>query len=639
MENQSKLDVLKRNNPFLSSSTADPWTNNFPDVRTVSKDVFDFIFSTLVQKKQNPDVGIACLVLGEAGAGKTHLISRIHKQLASSSNSVLFSYIQPIEDPGQTFRYLLREIVVNLCRPNPETGNVTQFDVLLGRILTDLLIKKIRIKQISVEDQRKLIKNLKNDPTYFRRSKILQKVLAHKTIEKYGRDYLLGEFPNLDEQFLNVFLSLRINSLRTPALSWLKGVILDDEDASLLRVKTRFGATDASLEQEARSILFSIGQLLAKYKHLLLVCFDRMENLDSPAHVVAFGKMLEFLVDQVQAMLPLAFYRGQLWEERFKHELNDHVVTRLESNISILKGCNVTSALNIIKARLSYAYGTDIKNDYFPFDREELITYFESEILSPREVIIEANERLKKILGMIEEESSVSITDILYEEFSQQYKQLLNNSSSVSPDRLRLRHTLNIYLKSFPEDSEIRSATFEFSGGSDDVIDYICMFKTEKNRSFKAAFIIDDSLHHKTVNSKLEKAIEFLEENTSNKVYYIRDRRSKFPGPESWKVTNKTLRKFKDKGGVSLKLTQAQAMAWYSLTFLHYKVVEGDVSFQPANRKLRSLTDNEFMQFASLYLHSPKQLNLFDLDEKLLSPRLTPLKKKRLEKLAVLNIC
>ena len=638
MDNQQKIDLLKKNNPFLSASTSDPWMNQFPDVKSVNKEVFDFIFNTISQKSKHPGDGMACLVLGEAGAGKTHLISRIHKQLVTGSRTVLFSYIQPIEDPGQTFRYLLREIVINLCRPRSGADNMTQFDVLLGKVLTDLLIKKIRIKQISVADQRKLIKSLKEDPTCFRRSKILQKVLASKSIEKYGADFLLSEFPDLDEQFLAVFLNLRINRLRTPALSWLKGVILDEEDAALLKVGTRFSATDSYLEQESRSILFSISRLLAKYGQLLLVCFDRMENLESPSHVTAFGKMLEFLVDRAQAMLPVAFYRGQLWEERFRKELNSHVVSRLESNISILKGCDTAAALSIIKARLSQVYGTLVKNDYFPFDREDLISCFDAEILSPREVIIEANNRLKQVLGAIDHEPLSSLSDILYEEFSQQYKQLLNNSTSVSPDRMRLRHTLNIYLKSFPESSRLQLLSIEFSGGSNDAVDFVCSFKSEANGEFKVAFVIDDSVHHKTVNSKLEKAIEFLEEESTHKVFYVRDRRSKFPGPDVWKVTNKTLRRFKDKGGMSIKLTQAQAMAWYAMTFLHYKVVEGDVTFQQAGKTMRAITDNEFMQFASIYLHSPKQLNLFDLDEKIDSPRMTSQKKKRLEKLTVLNI-
>ncbi len=638
MDNQRKIEILKQNNPFLSASTSDPWLNQFPDVKSVNKEVFDFIFSAISQKIKHPEDGMACLVLGEAGAGKTHLISRINKQLVTGSKTVLFSYIQPIEDPGQTFRYLLREIVVNLCRPVAGADNMTQFDVLLGKVLTDLLIKKIRIKQISVTDQRKLIKSLKQDPTCFRRSKILQKVLSNKSIEKYGKDYLLSEFPDLDEQFLSVFLNLRINRLRTPALSWLKGVILDEEDTALLKVGTRFSATDSYLEQESRSILFSIGQLFAKYGHLLLVCFDRMENLESSSHVAAFGKMLEFLVDKAQAMLPVAFYRGQLWEERFRQELNSHVVSRLESNISILKGCDTAAALSIIKARLSHAYGILVKNDYFPFEREDLISCFDAEILSPREVIIEANKRLKTVLGSMTNEPLSSLSDVLYEEFSQQYKQLLNNSASVSPDRMRLRHSLNTYLKSFPETSQLKLASFDFSGGSNDVVDFICSFESEATGQFKVVFIIDDSVHHKTVNSKLEKAIEYLDEDTAQKVFYLRDRRSKFPGPDVWKVTNKTLRRFKDKGGISIKLTQAQAMAWYSMTFLHYKVVEGDVAFQQAGKPLRAVTDNEFMQFASIYLHSPKKLNLFDLDEKIANPRMSSQKKKRLEKLTVLNV-
>lgn len=638
MENHQKLETLKLRNPFISASISDPWTDTEPDVPSIHQDVFDFILQAIEQKRTRPQSGIAGLILGEAGAGKTHLITRLHKRALKDFKTLLFSYIQPIEDPGQTFRYLLKEIVINLCRPIVANKPVTQLDILLGRVLTELLIKKIRIKQITSVEQRELIKKQKADPTFFYRSALLQKVMNSMALEKFGSDFLLTEYPNLDEQFLKTFFRFRLAHLRAPALSWLKGVVLDEADAQALDVAGRLKANDSFLEQEARTILFSLGLLLARYNYVLLVCFDRMENLETEAHLFAFGKMVELLVDQVPAMLPLAFFRGQLWEERFKPRLNEHVVSRLATNRMILKGCDLEAALNIVQARLAFAYELTPSDDFFPFEKEQLEASFGREVLSPREVIIEANEQLKRILGDARTTKTIAAGEKLHEEFTRQFNQLMNNIDSVSPDRLRLRHTLNLYLKSYPSQATIKLQAIDFTGENKDTISFICTFREETAGSFTIAFIIDDAEHHKSVNATLLKAIEYQEQSPSHTVFYIRDRKSKFPGPDVWKATHKTLARFKDGGGIFIKLNRAQAMAWYALTFLHYKVVERNVSIPLPNNRTRPVTENEFMEFVSGIIHNRQQKNLFDLDERILRLRVDQLKKRRLKKLAGLEM-
>ena len=58
MDNQQKIEILKQNNPFLSASTSDPWVNQFPDVKSVNKEVYNFVFNTISQKRKHPGYNV-----------------------------------------------------------------------------------------------------------------------------------------------------------------------------------------------------------------------------------------------------------------------------------------------------------------------------------------------------------------------------------------------------------------------------------------------------------------------------------------------------------------------------------------------------------------------------------------------------
>ena len=119
---------------------------------------------------------------------------------------------------------------------------------------------------------------------------------------------------------------------RPAAAEWLQGNVIDQEDSELLGVMDRSGGTDESMEDEAQSLLKAIGWLLGRFGRPLVVCFDRLENLEGQGRIRAFEKMIDFLVDTAQAMIPITFVRGQQWEEKFRYGLDSRIVTRLEAN-------------------------------------------------------------------------------------------------------------------------------------------------------------------------------------------------------------------------------------------------------------------------------------------------------------------
>jgi hypothetical protein len=135
------------------------------------------------------------------------------------------------------------------------------------------------------------------------------------------------------------------------------------------------------------------------------------------------------------------------------------------------------------------------------------------------------------------------------------------------------------------------------------------------------AFIIDTHLNHASVNANLIKALRFLEHNQSARAFYIRDPRCPLPAPPRWPVTNATLQRFKDRGGVVLALDEPQVAGWYALALLHYAVTEGDITTLNKADQIQVISHDAFSHFIGERLHSGRYAYFQDLDERLLNKK------------------
>ncbi|HEY5868345.1 MAG TPA: P-loop NTPase fold protein, partial [Candidatus Tectomicrobia bacterium] len=333
MDADARLDLFRRHNPFTSSSVGDPWEATYPDVPSINEHAFRGLWQLLEQKTTNPALNCAGLILGEVGSGKTHLLGRILTRSTQTRSPCAFAYIQPLEDPEQTYRYLLREVMVNLFHPMPASAQATQF----RRLVTRVFLEGYPDRQVPTR--------LVLTPSTF--ASVQQRVMQ----------LLRTVYPALSGPFVHVLLQYAVLERRPAAMQWLLGNVLDAADAALLQVPDRAPLSTAALEAEARDILTSLGLLLTRYQQPLVICFDRLENLETDEHIHALGKMVEFLVDKAQAMLPIVCFRGMQWEEKFRHKLNQHVSSRLETNKFELRGCTPEQALAIVRSRLAAVPG------------------------------------------------------------------------------------------------------------------------------------------------------------------------------------------------------------------------------------------------------------------------------------------
>ena len=586
MHAAATLDPFRRHNPFASSSVGDPWDATYPDVPAINEHAFRGLCQLIEQHTTNPALNCAGLIVGEVGSGKTHLLGRILQHSQQARSPFAFAYIQPLEDPAQPYRYLLREVMVNLFHPIAASPQATQFRRLVTKVF----------REGSADAP------LPARPTMTRST--------FAAVQQRALRQLTAACPAISARFVQVLLQYAVLEHRSAAMHWLMGRMLDAADAALLRVPDRSQASAASLEEEARDTLHSLGLLLTRYRQPLVICFDRLENLATEAQMHAWGKMVEFLVDKAPAMLPIACFRGLQWEETFRHTLNQHVSSRLETNKFELRGCTPEQALAMVRSRLASVPDNQEAEPLFPFDAEELRKTFHAGLYSPRRVITLANQRLRQILDE-EPLPPVSPRQTLHEAFVSQYQAIVRDFARYQPDRGRLRRTLELYLRygpphCVPSDSEPDKYI--------DVASTMCLAHTTP---VPVIFLIDVEHHHAAVGACLSRGIAFLHHEPAGRAVYIRDGRCSFPPPPAWEATNKKLQLFKACGGQAVFLDAEQAARWYALALLSYAVKEQDISVVGANNTPRPVTFEEFATFIAQELAGPHTPAFQDLEQAL----------------------
>jgi GTPase SAR1 family protein len=570
------LDILKQRQPFVSSSVSDPKDHMFPDVPTINGKVYRSVIDLIRMKRQNPSVPLAALVLGEAGYGKTHLINRLIRNVDSQKNlTYRVAYIQPIEDPAQTYSYLLREIVTNLFYPITDNCPSTIMHGILAEILKKVLLKAT-FKNPALKNQVHEI--LQKNPV-----NIFYELEPDMSLWKNVEKKLKSLYSNICQpEVFQVLMQLRYNDRRFAIIEWMKCNTLDADMAKILRIKPANLSSIPAKEQAARDMIKNLSTLMGICNHPLLICFDRLENLDTDDKVNSFGRMVTFLIDDAKSMLPVAFCRGDLWHNILINKFNRHVSERLESNTFELSGCNVDQALELIGSRLTWAYGHP-DHDYHPFGKDTLENIFSNRLRSSRNIIQKANKLLR---NYIDQPEPKPVIDQLKEHFRAHYQKVLDEFDRHGPERSRIKRALSLFfeIKNFILDTQFGDKFIDFA------------FSQDTTPAKNGIVIIDVQNHHRSVGASLKRGIDYGSKNPEGCVLYFRDERCLLPS--RWKSTNAALDQLKKQGGHVLLLDRNEAAQCYAITLMRYAIKEGDISVDIAqNLDTRKASVEDFLHF------------------------------------------
>ena len=537
MEDNKILTKLRENNPFVSSASPLPWENKNPDLLQLSREASEDIEQLMRHKRREPSTPLAGLILGEAGAGKTHMLTRILRRLRGSSVKAVFVAVKTFRDPGSVTKHLLDEIFISLKRIH--SNGRTQFDMIM--------------------------------------SEFAASYQEHRQQEDYLldiRSQVAKDIPGLDRNFLKCFtnyLSAEDAATKNDLLDWLSDG-LEGDDAMRLGLPERDlnSMSDSRREQEAEKVLIALGQILAYAKVLMVVCFDQMDAMRDRELISAWGNIINLLMNDLSGILPLCFVRSEIWNDVFMPVLDDAVVSRLRNNTMIMKTCSLEQAKLLIRAKIEYVFGNESQKIF-----DWLIARMGSTLhdgYSPRSVIELANHAITATGTMTSENKTPQIPENDDEEiiietikkaYEDEYKKVEAEPNVWPPNAEHLVLALEVWLKSF-EDIDIQKNEAKRTKK---------IFGQYRGRNF--AFIIFVGKIHSGAIAGLNRGVEFLENHKQDFCCYISEKKIHKP---TWKQVAKNMKKFSDIGGRVLMLDDKTRIRWYALTALINRIDNGDVN-------------------------------------------------------------
>ena len=531
-------EALRQKNPFLSGVAGNPWNDTSPDVFSLNKEAYEAVCDLIRGKNENPRIPMAGLILGEAGMGKTHLLKRIlhATQQPEDELTSTFVFVKPLLDPDHPLQHLLREIAVDLGKS--KGGKICQFERLVAYMAGEYG------RYLPQFDENEWLR-------YFR-----------------------NEIPEVNDDLLKVLFAYRKPANQGLVLSWLRGSI-DEEHVEKLGVQDREGMSDGRREDDARHALESLGLLMERYRLPMVVCFDQLEGMRDAKIINAFGNIVQTLVNDVVCMLPLTFIRGDFWNNHFKKLLDSSVSERLSLNTYLLSTCTLEQARELIARRVENGFqnAAQEKIDWLLGRLEKILKAG----YAPRLVIQLANRAITETTdspaGTEKEKASPpaesSVEELFKDEYLQEREKVAADFSMWPPDAERLKLTLHLWLE--------QQNYVNVQLGKDKFVS-LTAERAENGTKLQCAFIVNTAEHPKTVEAAFNRGTKFLAQYPDGFCVYITDKRCKFKEPKHWVKVHLAKEAFLEKGGKELFLDQRDAIDWYSLTSLIFKIDAGDVS-------------------------------------------------------------
>ncbi|MCR5346169.1 MAG: ATP-binding protein [Fretibacterium sp.] len=542
------LQQLRENNPFASSASPLPWNNANPDLGSLNREATEAIEQLIREKRREPSMPLAGLILGEAGSGKTHMLMRILRRMRENGQIAVFVTVRTFRDPDSVMGHLLTETLISLSREH-HTG-CSQLDMLMEEL--DSACQE-RCREEGFEIQQGL-----------NRLRVLR-----------------TQMPGIDKGFLKCLLLYAEASsadMKMELLDWLRSG-LDDEDSLRLGLPSRDldSMTEAKREADAERILLSIGQVLACAKVPMIICFDQLDSMDSRELIIAWGHMLDLLINNLKGALPLAFLRADTWNNRFTHYLDDSIVHRMTGRPPIVIGnCSLEQAKQLIRHRIRAIFSNkaDRINSW-------ILSRLEGKLhagYSPRSVINLTNQVIAEATPHSVSEPVLIKNRTMEAAYREECDKIRMVSGDWPPNAENLLLALGTWLDS-QEDFDVKPCKDK----------YIQLMGTKGKNA--CAFIVIASKSHLSAGAALQHGINFLKEKPGGVCYYVTDGRT-HKGPGNWKAVHQLIEQLTGLGGRIIVLDEEERAQWYGLVALLNKLDNGDVTLSLSSGQRNATRDD-----------------------------------------------
>ena len=127
--------ILGKVNHFRSTSVGDPWQAEVIDCPEYNGKATRVVLETLDEVRSTGRSGM-CMILGDAGTGKTHVLSRLRK--IAEENNYMFVSVRPLGDLTRIYGHILQEIMISL-RKKDENEKYSPLERFIGDVIARAL--------------------------------------------------------------------------------------------------------------------------------------------------------------------------------------------------------------------------------------------------------------------------------------------------------------------------------------------------------------------------------------------------------------------------------------------------------------------------------------------------------------------
>lgn len=363
--------------PF-ENGHADPWAKSFIDLPELNARVTDAIGDAIKKVRtaaRQEDVELrtsSLLVLGPAGAGKTHLFMRLRHKLGPRA---VFVHLRPLVGTEMTPRYVLGQIVRQLkYESTTNDGGLTQLEALVGASLAQLEGAPPEYPRLFLDEVR-----------------ALDDAAREEKLEA-AAELLLDRHQEVDETYLARLLAAPFmkSGPQRAALAWLAGEELEE---SQMR---RLGVNASLPEERVIRALQTLGLFAAPGAPIVLV-FDQLENLldaeQSGSRVRAYANLVAELFDGTRGYVLVQMALESEWQATVLPELTEAQRSRLGGHTTVIALPTPNERRELVKRWVEHI--PDRAEAFpWPFGEARIAHWTTSPGMTPRMLMIECKQAL-----------------------------------------------------------------------------------------------------------------------------------------------------------------------------------------------------------------------------------------------------
>ena len=355
---------------------ADPWSTSLVDVAALNAHASDAVLAA-IDAVRAAALGDAVarqsrsfLIVGPAGAGKTHLFARLRRRASSRAAFVL---LRPELAVDPTPRLVLAHAIDALRRPVPGQ-DLTQLDVAVGSALSIVRSGHARWPLATLDQLRS-----SGEPE--RREQL------DRVVDLFEKNH-----PEVDLDWLGRFLELPFASSpdRRAALQWLSG--REPDAHQLARLGLREPLPDASVMPALRTL-----GVVASFGAPLVIVFDQLENLveegGATGRIHGHARLYSELHDAVPGLVLVQMGLDTEWQKRISPALGAAEKSRLEARVLTLELPDAEQRLALLEAWLTGV--ADRQPAPWPFSPAGWARWQSAPGVTPRRLMIAAREALE----------------------------------------------------------------------------------------------------------------------------------------------------------------------------------------------------------------------------------------------------